>query len=156
MQQQKAALCQHLHVLMPGQQQVRHFADEHAMPVQEQLLHKPCVHPDLLLHCSAALHYATLQLMYHRSYSLYLIYIYLLYPSLSFAHKGKQYYYLDKISSPLSVITNVCSHCALGSSSSVTTVQSSSESMNTFHVPILIIGSMVNTIPGTSNIPVPL
>ena len=31
----------------------------------------------------------------------------------------------------------------------------SSASMNTFHVPMLIIGSMVNTIPGTSSIPVP-
>ena len=46
----------------------------------------------------------------------------------------------------------VCSHWALGFSSPVITSQpySSSASMNTFHVPMLIMGSMVNTMPGTS------
>ena len=64
-------------------------------------------------------------------------------------------YYCVKISSPVSVIKNVCSHCAEGNSSSVMTVQPSALSTKTFHVPVLIIGSMVNTMPGTSNIPVP-
>ena len=32
----------------------------------------------------------------------------------------------------------------------------SSASINTFHVPMFIIGSMVNTMPGTSSMPVPL
>ena len=63
----------------------------------------------------------------------------------------------DSTSTPCSVISRVCSHWALGISSSEITSQpyGSSASTKTRHVPILIIGSMVNTMPGTSNMPSP-
>lgn len=59
------------------------------------------------------------------------------------------------ISAPVSVISTVYSHCAEGMPSSVNTVQSLSASIKILRDPILIIGSIVNTIPGTSKTPVP-
>ena len=62
------------------------------------------------------------------------------------------------ISTPLSVMRYVCSHCALSEPSSVRTIHSvsSSSSPHTYQSPAFIMGSMVNVIPGTSSIPVPL
>ena len=58
------------------------------------------------------------------------------------------------LSMPLSVISTVCSNWALNFPSSVTAVQSFSR-MCRKRLPILIIGSIVNTIPGRSLSPWP-
>mmetsp|Transcript_46110 Transcript_46110/g.96832 ORF Transcript_46110/g.96832 Transcript_46110/m.96832 type:complete len:90 (-) Transcript_46110:415-684(-) len=56
-----------------------------------------------------------------------------------------------KISTPVSVINTVCSNCAARPPSCVTTVQLSDHSWHSA-LPSVIIGSMVNIIPGRSSI----
>ena len=57
------------------------------------------------------------------------------------------------MSTPVSVTQIVCSHCAERVLSAVITVQPSDSSL-VLWVPILIMGSIVNTMPGSRIVPV--
>ena len=56
-----------------------------------------------------------------------------------------------RTSTPSSVTTSVCSYCAVRRPSAVTAVQPSGQ-MRSRHEPIVIIGSIVNVIPGSSTV----